>query len=288
MSFHELLLFLQELGANLLGLYLYQDYIEVTLFILATYKTLTWLKQDHTKQLVLGSYAYFCTLSLSYYFSCTILFSTLLVLTPALIAFAIIIHQKQLQRNFILPSKKYVTPQAIPHKNWFNILIQSCLQVSHQQKHITCIIERTDHLFALLQAPFVLQLPIQQDITKLILSSNSVNNDSILWINQSGIMHSINVVWKPLLIEETFISDQTKQSVINHEAATLLTAKTDALVFEINASTNTHTIWYQGKCMQNTTVQELLLFVKEVLRFTHTPKSLIKRNVNDQANRPTP
>jgi len=287
MVYAEYLTFMQELCADLLGLYLYQDYLEVIFFIFVTYQCLSWLKQDHTKHLVFASYSYFSLFAFSYYFSCTILFSTLLMLTPVCLMLCIIIHQRQLQKNFVLPSTKYATTKTIPHKNWIDTLIQSCLIASHHNKHISCILERNDHIHSLLHAPFVLQLPIQKDITDLLLASTNIHDHSLLWANHSGMIQSINVSWSSFLLNELFITSKTDSSIIHHEAATLLTQKTDALVFEINTTKDTNTIWYQGKCMQHVTVQQLLIFVKEVLHHTQPPKPSIKRKNHDQTTHTT-
>lgn len=282
MAYTQYFSYFYELCADLLGLYLYQDYIEVCLFIFAVYKGLTWLKQDHTKHLVMGSYLYFFLLSSSYYLSCNILFSTLLTLAPVCMMLCIIIHQKQLQKNFVLASTKHSSPKTVPHKNWIDTLIQSCLIASHHNKHITCIIERNDHIHSLLQAPFVLHLPIQKSITDLLLASNNLSAQTLLWVNQSGMIHSINVTWHSFLTNELLlVNAKTNTTTLNHEAATLLSQKTDAVVFEINAA-NTNTIWYQGKCMQNITVQQLLVFAKEILNYQNQISN--QRKSDDKTN----
>ncbi len=284
MDYAQYLTFLQEFGADILGLYLYQDYLEVIFFTFVIYRCLMWLKQDHTKHLVFASYSYFSCLTLSYYFSCTILFSTLLILAPVCLMLCVILHQKQLQKNFVLPSTKHTSIKTMPHKNWIDTLIQSCLIASHHNKHISCIIERNDHIHSLLQTKFILQLPVQKDITDLLLASTNIHNHSLLWTNQSGIIQSINVSWSSFLIQELFVTPQTDSYIMHDEAAILLTQKTDALVFEINTTKNNNTIWYQGKCMQNMTTHQLLVFVKEILQYTDSPKSSIKRKNHDKTN----
>lgn len=282
MFYDQYVTFFQEFCTELLGLYLYQDYIEVLVFIAIIYKALMWLKQDHTKHLVLASYSYFTLLSCSYYLSCTILFSTLLLLTPALIMFFIVTHQKQLQKNFVLPSNKYITPATTPDKNWLDGLIQSCLIASHQQKHMICILERNDSLQALLHAPFMLQVPIKQDITNLLLASSNITSHSLLWIHQSGTIQSINVSWSSFLTSE-LIPRSPNAMTNTYDAAQLVTQKTDAIIFEINAAADTHTIWYQGKCIKQVTVQQLLLFVKEIVQYPHLHQpTKSKRKQNDQ------
>ena len=260
--------YLFEFCGQQLGLYTYQNYIELSLFIMVTYKSFTWLKSDHTKPLLLYSYGYFALLFTSYYLSCIILFYTMLLFAPALIIFCIVIHQKQLQKNFVLSSSKHLTPETIPHKNWLEVLTRSCLLASYQKKQIMCVVERKDHLGALLQAPYMLHLPIQQEITDLLLSSTALANPTILWVQRSGIIHSINVMWQKNLTQELLLLDEKD---MHQQAAALLTKKTDAFIFLINASSNQHALWYQGKCLQLITIDQLLKCAKEIMHDRQQP-----------------
>ena len=280
--------YLIEFCAQTFELYAIQDLIEIAIFIYITYKCLLWLKQDHTKNLLIGSYSYMAILIAAHFCSCNILFSTLLLATPICIIFALIIHQKQLQKNFILSSKIKATLAATPQKNWLESLIQSCLIAAHQQKNIVCIVERSQHLSPLLQTPFILQVPIQQDITNFILSSSKISDSCLLWIHESGTIYSINVAWGDVLLNELILKPRNAQSLLQ-EAALLLTEKTDALVFSIHTTSDTHTIWYKGSCIKQTTVQHMLQFIAKILK-TPTASSVVlkKGNDHDQSNTFTP
>lgn len=266
-----------------LGLYSIQDYIELLVFVGIIYKILSWLKQDHTNNLLLGSYAYFAMLLLSYNISCTILFSTLLFAMPLCIIFALIAHQKQLQKNFILSTKQPFIATSLPQKNWIENVIQSCLVACHQKKTVVCIIERSQNLNPLLQTPFLLHIPIQQDIVSFLLASTKITENSMLLIHESGIIQSINVTWSQLLLNELIVQP-TNSKNLTHEAALVLTQKTDALLFTISTNTDHHTIWYQGTCLQQTTIQQLLICIKNILSTTHVPVLLKKRINHDQSS----
>lgn len=282
MFYEQWLTYVKEFGAEILGLYALQDYIEVLLFITITYKALFWLKQDHTKHLLLTSYAYFSVLSLTYLTSCTILFTTMLVLAPAFIIFCIVIHQKQLQKNFVTPSKKYFTPSTTPQKNWLESLVQSCLIASHHKKNLTCIIERNNAITPLLDVPFTLQFPIQQEITNFILASEHLDQNALMWTHQSGVIHSINAHWSSFLTNEILVKPKDTMA-LHHEAALLLTEKTDAIIFAINTTSDMHTIWYQGKCIQQVSVQQLLNFIKKIF---NEPSDKTSINTKSTHNKP--
>lgn len=279
--------YITEFFSELLGLYTIQDYIEVIFFVTVVHQTSMWLKQDHTKHLLLGAYSYCALAAFSYATSCTILLSTLVCLLPAGIIFWIVIHQKQLQKNFVLPSKKYFTPTTTPQKNWLDSLIQSCLIASHRKKNITCIIEYNNTLTSLLHSPYMLHLPIQQEITNLILSSEHVTNQSVLWANQSGIIQSVNVTWNTFLKNEILVKTEDDLS-LQHEAALLITQKTDALIFSINTTTDAHTIWYQGKCLHQISVKQLLLFIKNKSYQQPSSHNALKKGTRHDQKHSTP
>lgn len=274
--------------AQTLGIYMMQDCLEIIIFILITYKSLTWLKQDHTKNLLINSYLYISLLIFAYISSCFILFHTLLVFAPISIIFTIIVHQKQLQKNFILSSKTHLNLQKNPRENWLEILLQSCLYASHKKKNIICVIERSQHLQDLLHYPYLLQIPIQQDITNLLLSSNKITDHCILWIDEQGIIQSINVLWSKTLLNELIIKPKDPQLLL-HEAALLLTEKTDAIIFSINITSDTHAIWYQGSHLKHNTAQHLLQFINKILNApTMSSINLKERKNHDQSNSFTP
>lgn len=284
MFYDQYITYFQAFCAHSLGLHSLSDCLEVMSFITITYLCLNWLKQDHTKNLLLGSYAYFCLLVVAHLSFCNILFATMLFGAPICIVFALIIHQKQLQKNFVLATKQQFSLAITPQKNWIETLIQSCLIASHQQKKITCIIERSQNLGPLLDTPFLLQLPIQQDIIPFLLASSKITDHSIFWIHESGIIESVNVTWSNVLKNEIIIKPHTT-TALTHEAALLLTAKTDALIFSLHTAADTHTIWYQGTSLKQATIQHVLQSVKNIISTpSTTPVILKKRTDHDQSS----
>ena len=276
----QYLKYIIEFNEQILGLYYIQDFLEVIIFISITYKCLIWLKQDNTKNLLFGSYLYISLIIFSYLTSCNILFFTLMLAMPICILFVLVIHQKQLQKNFLLSSKTNHVFASMPQKNWIDSFVQSCLIASHNKKNITCIIERSQHLQPLLKPPFMLYIPIQQEITNLILESNKINEQSLFWINESGIIQSINVEWNDLLLSEIIIKSNNNKTLSN-DAAMLLTEKTDALIFAIHTLSDTNTIWYKGTCIKQATIQQLLKFIHKVLDPQSTNPIILKKRINN-------
>lgn len=269
--------FLQEFGADKLGLYTLQNYIEILVFSFVIYKILRWLQQDPTKHLILYVYGYASLMIVSQLSGCITLFWTMFILLPVAIMTCIIIHQKQLQKNFILASSKDLTPQTMPTTNWLDLFIRSTLLTSYKNKQLYCIIERTDHLAALLHAPCNLYLPLQKNIIDLILASNALENPSILWLTDSGIINSVNVSWQKILTNEILT---TQHQSMHQSEIILLTAKTDALVFSIDPSNKLAMIWYQGKSMHKLTIDQLMKSCKEILYQKIEHKSFNKQGAH--------
>lgn len=267
--------YLQEFCADQLGIYCYQNYIEIFIFSVVIYKMLRWLQQDHTKHLILYVYAYATFMIGSYIFTYTTLCLTMFLVMPLAIMMCIIAHQKQLQKNFILASNKDLTPYTLPTKNWMDLLMRSCLLASYQNKQIFCIIERTDHLASMLTNSCNLYLPIQQEILDLILSSNALHTPSIMWITESGIINSVNATWKETVLDELLHADNHHQAAIK-----LITSKTDAIVWSIDPTTRLATFWHQGKSLQQITIDQLMTSCKQILYKNINLQSVNKSGVN--------
>ena len=84
----------------------------------------------------------------------------------------------------------------------------------------------------------------------------------MLWVDQAGTLCSVNVKWQKSLTEELFPSNHINE---NFELAKILTNKTDAFAFVINAFTQEHAIWYQGTYVQKLSVDQLLKSCKQIL-----------------------
>jgi hypothetical protein len=249
-----------EFCSDHLGLYTIQNYIEVSILTGCMYKILRWLQQDSTKHIILYVYAYAALMIASYLFSCITLFWIMFLSLPLAALICIMAHQKQIQKNFILASSKDLTPHTLPVKNWLDLLIRAHLLASYQNKQIFCVLQRTDHLASMLQSDCNLFVPIQQSIIDLIFSSNALGTPSFLWITDSGTINSVNASWK-----ETVLAELLHPYNLNHAAITLLTGKTDAIVWTIDVQTKMATLWHQGKAMQQITIDQLLGSCKQIL-----------------------
>lgn len=251
---------IHEFCSDTLGIYTIQNYAEIFILSILIYKMLRWLQQDQTKHIILYVYAYTGLIIFSFIFSCTTLFTILCIMMPLATIISIMAHQKQLQKNFVLATCKDITPHTMPIKNWLELIIRGHLLAAYQNKQIFCIIQRNDTLINILESNCNIFVPIQQEITDLIFSSSALNTPSIIWLTSSGIINSVNASWS-----QTVTSELLHPYNLHHAAITLVTAKTDAVVWSINTETKFAMLWHQGKCLQQITIDQLITSCKQIL-----------------------
>lgn len=267
--------YIHEFCADKLGIYSIQNYLEITFLSFTMYKILKWLQQDHTKRLVIHMYSFASILIAAYIFQCSILFWTLLCSIPIISILTIIIHQKQIQKNFMIASSKDLTPQTLPTKNWLDILVRSHLLAAYQNKQIFVIVQRMDPLQHLLTPGCQLQIPTQSEIIELVLQSNALQKPCIIWMTDAGIIYGVNAHFKETLLTELLIPAN-----IYHAAITLIMAKTDALAWTIDLTTKSASLWHQSKTIQQITIDHLLSLCKQILNKKMNQDSFEKPGVS--------
>lgn len=253
-----------QLANDYLQIYSLKDILEVSFFIFCIYKISTWLNKDHTKPLLLYFYGYFATLFSAYFFNLSTMYQVTLASAPIFFTLLIVHHQKNFQKNFILSQQKPINPGQIPHKQWLEILVRSCLVASHHKKNITCIIERNDDISPLLEKPFTIDIAIQKQIIDMLLESAAYNDHKLIWVTQHGHLMSINASWSDLVINE-LIFNQISPQQLPQEYAKVVTTKTDAMILHINTEQTFNFVAHQGKIVENLTIDQELKLIKKIL-----------------------
>ncbi|AXK60493.1 hypothetical protein [Candidatus Chromulinivorax destructor] len=267
---------------NYLQIYSLVDIVEITFFIIATFKISSWLNKDYTKPLLLYFYSYFAILFCSFFFQLTTVYHLMLVTAPIYFVLLVVHHQKNLQKNFILSKNKPLTPAKVIHKEWLETLIRSCLIASHHKKNVTCVIEQSDSLESLINKPFTIDIPIQKHIIDMLLESISYNDTKLILVDRHGTIMSINASWSDLVINEC-IFNQVSEQQLPKEYAKIITAKTDAILIHINSEIQHNFIGHQGRIVENMTVDQALKLMKNLLHKKDTETSLLKGINLDQS-----
>ena len=253
--------FLQEY----LSIYSWQDFIEILFFSLIVYTISMWLKQDHSDKLLPAFYGYLCLFCSSYFFSLSTIHNALFVAAPVVATLLIMYHQKQLQKNFILARKQPLEPKKIAGPHWIEECIRSCLVVAHQKKEITCIIENRDSLEHMIDYQILLDVHIQKNVLNLLLLSDLFQSKKPIWLKRSGKVFSVNCSWSDNLTSDSLLSLSSRQPDWQNYGS-IVTSKTDAILFHINAEPEKSGVCYKGEIIQKMSSDHVLKFIKQVIQ----------------------
>jgi len=262
--------YLQQFCAEQLTLYTYQNYIEVFFFSVIIYQSLRWLQSDYTKPMVLYVYLYSGALISSHLIHAPILFWALLIGSPIVAILSIVIHQTRLQKYVAQTSITKFQSHALPDAQWIEMLLRSTLFAAHHKKNIFCIITGNDNVQHFLQAPYSLNIPIQQGVLDLILSSSMIENPSIMLVDRFGNLKYINATWSDRMHEQMITTPNHSSLEHCNYASSIVSISTDAMIWHIDPMSQQATAWYQDAVINNLSIDQLLTMCQKIM-----PKKLV-------------
>jgi len=226
-----------------------RDIIEIIFYSSCIFGICQWLKADKTKNLLFYFLAY-CIVALGAWAAqLPTLSSFLFTYAPVTLILFIIFHEKTLQRNLVTLCS--ITPASFDHDNWLNTLLSSCLTLLNNDKSVTVIIEHTNSLHNFLIAPFIINANIEKNVLDIFFTSTSYEEQKMVWVNTSGKIQSINVVWN------------------NHNATTendlFYTLASDAIIFSTHPTTRTFTLIIQGQKIHHLSAHHIYQMIKKQL-----------------------
>lgn len=222
----------------------WRDGIEILFFSGIFYYLALWLRQDRKSNLLWYFYGYCIAICTAYFAALSSVSLFLLLCSPIIIMLFMVIHQETLQRNFV--ALKNTPPIQPIHTNWLEIFMQGCLIAMNKNKTITCIIERTDSMQELVQAECTLNTPLNTLLMETILTSTTYSQDTMLWINDYGMLRGINTKWHTWPEHANWL-----------DCACIYTAKTDVLILHCNPSTRSFTLVVDGNPIDNVNTQQI-------------------------------
>lgn len=250
-----------QLFTGALTLFTWRDVIEICCLSCATYQFLLWLNQDAQKTLVFYFYGYCFALWSSHYLQLNILSQSLLMGAPIILCIFIIFHQQILQRNFL--AMKKIHPVAQTNEHWIDELIRASLYAMNKSKNLIWVIERKDSAEAILNASCLFYADLKKDLVDLLLEHQEQTN-TILWINQTGKLVTINAEWKTN-VHQAWISPETEQLPQWQQHALLVSSKTDAIIVYSCCTTRLFTIIMQEKNIETISAHQTSLLLKRLL-----------------------
>lgn len=275
-----------EFLADYLSIYSWQDGAEILFFAAIIYSISTWLKEDHNHKLLPAFYGYIGLFYSAYFFELPTAQNVLLYAAPIVATLAIIYHQKQLQKNFILARKQPIEPKKVAAPNWIETCIRSSLIVAHQKKSVTGIIERRDNIEHMIDHPFYLNIHMQKDILNLLLLNDSYQPKKPMLIQKNGNIISVNCSWSDDLTNDALFSTGSEPEWQRY--GSLITAKTDAIVFHVDSEPSKSGLCYQGETITKMTSDQILQFIKQAMhKENKKTMSHEKGNENENSQHPS-
>lgn len=242
-----------------------KDTIEIFCITNALYFFSIWLKQDRQKPLVIYFYSMCSFVIITYLMELPTLSNSLMALYPTMIMLFILIHQKSLQKNFIL-LKNTTATQITP--NWLETLLRSCIIAANNKQPINCLIEGIDSLADHIFVPFMIKSALQPNLLDTLLSSTSYNPNKMLWLSSTGMLLSINAEWQ---ITGQIVYDKVSDLDNWQKNSILFTAQTDALIFRLNPHNKSFDIITEGKLIEK-------IPTDQAIKLMH--KHFVKKDLN--------
>ncbi len=234
----------------------YVDIIEILFLTLVIYHISVWLKKDLQKPLLLYFYGYCTIFALSSILQLATINSFLVIYTPLLFLFFIIIHQERLQKNFVALSR--IRPAQKISRQWLDDLLQLSLKaINNNTQSIYYVIERHDSLAEFLSTPYRLNASLQKTILAMLLEHHSFDHNKTIWLTDDGSLHGYNGTFT------SWLFDGSSESW--YEAAQLISTKTDAIFFALLADNHQAIIIAHGKVVKPTTIENTQLILRQLL-----------------------
>jgi DNA integrity scanning protein DisA with diadenylate cyclase activity len=236
----------------------FKDTIEVLFFTVLVYYLSLWLQRDTQKNLLYLFFSYYAVTVGSYYCSLDTVSTALIACTPLAIILFIILHQETLQKNFVMLKK--VHKKRTPEFHWIDELMKILLNAINSNREIVGVIERSDNLNDIIDAPYTLYADIQKEAFDILSEKQSHTKNGLLWLNQEGKLIAFNARWRLELCEEWISYDVITLPKWKQDAI-FITSKTDALIFKINPLSRTFDLIVQGKLIEKNDAQQTLLLL---------------------------
>lgn len=255
--------------------FFWHDAAEIIFFAAMFYYFSVWLAKDTQKNLLGYFYSYLLVVLASHHAHLETMHTFLVITAPIAIVLFIITHQEILQRNFV--ALRNIIPASRNEHNgeWLEALMRSFLVAASENKELTCVIENFDALEEFITSQQELNIPIKKNVLDLIFESTVFDSTQLLWTNAQGTIRGINATW--LAPEQTHWMQH----------ALFITSKTDAIIFNVSATTRTFTIIACGNTYTNITAMHALSTIKKYLHGTHKGDALyaqsIKKNTQQQS-----
>lgn len=239
------------------------DIAEILLLSTLIYAFSKWLRQDQTITLLVYFYSACGLFIVASLFHLQAIIELYRVSWPAMLMLFIIVHQKSLQHNYIAAKTVTPTRQTIDHA-WVHLLMRALFKALQRSKDLTFVIEGKRMVEGYITKPLILQSPITHGLLDIIIESTTLEQHSLVLIDQSGSVIALNGTWMEADI--SWFSQEQRTLQAWQRDALFWTSKTDALVIHAEAETKLITIVAQGTIVNQLTSDKAEAIITQYVR----------------------
>ncbi|KIX85246.1 hypothetical protein KG892_04980 [Vermiphilus pyriformis] len=256
-----------------LYLFWWKDLIELTCIWWISYHICRWLAADRHKPLLIHVCLYITLMMISYWFMLPNLMFLSLVGSPLAAIIAATLHQRTLQKNFVLMRS---TPQSCTPSlaDWTEQCIKELLWAMGEIKNANIVIQKNDQLFDILKSPIMPYALLRPLVLYSFLESSLYESDKLIWINAQGTLLGINSQWN-------LAHEWTENSRDEQEHHLWLSHSLDAIFIHTHAQERTFTIYAAARSWRALTGPAALTLLRHLLQ--HKDLSLLSQgNFHEQ------
>lgn len=229
-------------------------FIEIALCIAGYYAINRFLLHQENKTIALGWYAYHALMMFSYVAPLETIFFLSATLFPVILTLCVVLHEQRIQKMFVV-AQRLDPLTTLPNTSlWIDELIKFALVRLNANKDLRIVIEKNDHLDALISAPELLSATVSKNTLELLYDAFETPKNSFLLTESNGTIRALAAHWR----------------TISFENSTEITAATDCIVVKAEAITRRFTIYHGSRILENLSAHHALNLLHEL---SHSPSA---------------
>lgn len=232
-------------------IFTFYDCIEIIIMSWLSYKIIHFLTTHSEYNLLKPTIIYVSVIAIAHFIHLVTLELFVLITAPAVICFFILIHQEQLQKNFVALHR--LPTQKTHKKMWHYSLIQWCQKQASKGISSSYIIEQTENLESVLTSYVPCHTLFSSSLLEIIYESPLFFSEKPILIQYDGIIKGLNINYTKHPILHTYENQQAQELFIS--------AKTDALIMHMNAHTLTFTCVHNNQILNNLSAHMMTLIL---------------------------
>ena len=198
------------------GLFQWQDFYSLLVIILCVYKFLNFLSSHRTVNLLSYTYVLYFNIIFAYFINCQTIFNFLVHSTPVILIILILMHQKNLQKNWLGVGVAKVEKNNLV---WPDEIAKILVWAKHHNYFPLILIEQFDDVEPILENQIEVNADYNTQLFKSLIACNQAPTNQIIVLKNNQIKF-INASFLP---NQLFYKDQIM-------AATHVTAMTSTVI----------------------------------------------------------